>query len=1125
MKLLDYVQPVINVARSVNLERDLNNLYFATEYHITAKTLQVLDRFADALKGERVTAWSLTGPYGMGKSAFVNFLLTITRPANNWTKRMLLKVKEANDLTYSNLSEGMKKVAGKKGFFQIFVTANYESVNHSVARGIKQALEKGNFGFKDTLIKLQKLQKEKVINTQELLAIIEELRSVLKLPFIIVIDEFGKNLEFMSHHQNSGDIFIMQRLAEMESTYLWVCLHQAFDEYIAGLSHLRKQEWSKIQGRFEDISFVESDNQMLYLIRKTLRNSFPLIQQKYLEQWAIEAKNFLDDLNIAEDLKRELSIEKIKSLYPIHPLGALILIQLCRRFAQNDRTLLSFLCSGDQFALPAYLKKTDINNPLPSIGLEHFYDYFFSVNTSIYAQTVEAQKWIQIQDIIDSQINMLPEEEALLKNIAILNLIGNYIGVRATPKIVNMLVSQSRGLSSTKINNIIQKFQDLKVLHFRGYADEYRLWEGTDFDIPGELSVIKSKLAINELDIILEQYLSLTPLIAPKHSLMTGTIRRYERRWLDIEKITPEIKPLPRYDGLILYIFGTDNILNNIPKICSDGKPLVIVYCNNKMAMHEYALEAAANRYLLENANELQYDAVARREVKHRARIAERAFRTYIEKSFSPTNDELKWYAQGQPLQISNSKDLSNLLSLLCDETFNACPAIKNEMISYENITSAAAAARRLLVEAMITNSEQEQLGLKGFGPEVAVYRSLIRSNGLHVIDPETKKWAFTLESQDPKINGLWKKIDSLIDSSEKGINVIEILQELQKPPFGLRMGPAPIFLCLYIIAKADDIAVFQEGNYKPYLSASAMSLMLKRPDLFELRRFIKNGINLKVFHVYHKLLKASAFSDKEGLRNASMLGVIGPLVKLIEQLPPYAKKTRNISSEAIKLRLTLQNSTDPIKLLFEEIPEAVGVDIQEQTSKLDWEDKLHERIYIALKELNEAFHQLELKVQNTILNVYGYKDLAELYKKEKERAKSLISICEEPELKAVLTAFSKEYEDLTKWVRGIAGLIIKKPVDSWNDSDFYPFEYKLKDFAFRTKQLELLKVSGSGQRSGYRHIYLMDTWGKTIIIKPQDIENMKLRAKINELLDLPKEKIEAILAALAYNIIEDVEK
>ena len=72
----------------------------------------------------------------------------------------------------------------------------------------------------------------------------------------------GKFLEYASFA--GGDLFLFQELAEKFSQYriqkkgtaLFVgILHQAFEEYAAQAGHSTQEEWQKIQGRFEDVSF------------------------------------------------------------------------------------------------------------------------------------------------------------------------------------------------------------------------------------------------------------------------------------------------------------------------------------------------------------------------------------------------------------------------------------------------------------------------------------------------------------------------------------------------------------------------------------------------------------------------------------------------------------------------------------------------------------------------------------------------------------------------------------------------------------------------------------------------------------------------------------------------------
>jgi hypothetical protein len=68
LTISQFIKPDMEVARSVNLERDAGSIDIVNDYQVTDKTREVLSRFGDALLGEKISAWSLTGPYGMGKS-------------------------------------------------------------------------------------------------------------------------------------------------------------------------------------------------------------------------------------------------------------------------------------------------------------------------------------------------------------------------------------------------------------------------------------------------------------------------------------------------------------------------------------------------------------------------------------------------------------------------------------------------------------------------------------------------------------------------------------------------------------------------------------------------------------------------------------------------------------------------------------------------------------------------------------------------------------------------------------------------------------------------------------------------------------------------------------------------
>ena len=79
-------------------------------------------------------------------------------------------------------------------------------------------------------------------------------------PLLLVIDEFGKNLEAI-RDGGDADPYLLQQLAEAGQgsglpIFLLTLQHLSFEEHLSGADAAQRREWAKVQGRFEDIAFV-----------------------------------------------------------------------------------------------------------------------------------------------------------------------------------------------------------------------------------------------------------------------------------------------------------------------------------------------------------------------------------------------------------------------------------------------------------------------------------------------------------------------------------------------------------------------------------------------------------------------------------------------------------------------------------------------------------------------------------------------------------------------------------------------------------------------------------------------------------------------------------------------------
>lgn len=1133
MKLIELVYPNQKINRSINLERDKGQEMVISNYQITGKGIEIIRRFLSSMNGEKISAWSLTGPYGMGKSAFINFLLALTNYKYPIVKDIASK--KLADLDYDlerRLNGAIKKATNNNGFINIPITASYEPVNNSIAKGIINALGGNGFEYnkkieiKNSLL-FKKLLENDIPDSHLIIKCLSQLKNIFKRPILLAIDELGKNLEFMAHYPDKGDIFILQLLAETTDIYLWVCLHQSFEGYATGLTNQQKKEWNKIQGRFEDISFVETTAQMISLMKKVFVHSSALSDFNNLHEWVGRFTTLAKKEEIP--YLKDMSKQEVLDLYPFHPTAAIVFPELCRRFAQNDRTLFSFLGSGDPKAFPQFLKINSITKDnLPFLGIDYLYDYFFSVSASAFINRPEAQKWIEIQNIIEQSLALSYEQQSILKTIGILNLISSQFSLPASPSILKCISKDVFKIDKDEFNKHITELKKTTIF-YRKYAKEFRLWEGSDFDIVKAIENTKAKLEMDQLEDVLQKYYPLSDKIASRHSYQTGTIRKFECKWIDIEKMVDwrNLTPTKDYDGLLLYAFGDGNQIQKFPEKCKNGKPLIFLYSSHKNQIKEIMLEAAAIKKVLNEAPELMNDAVARKEVKYRAYIADDSVRKYVSKVYSPESKEVQCYIGSTVVEMKSSRDLSLQLSKLCDSAYHRCPVIKNEMINYDKLSTAATRARRELSEAMVAKEKEDSLGLKGFGPEVALYRTLLQSNKLHL--NKNGEWFFDKPDKgNPNLLQLWDFIDNLLHNNKNNsdsdlINIKTIIDKIKMPPFGMREGPMLIFLLHYLLVNKDEVALFQEDEYRPYFGEAEVSLLIKRPELFSIKRFSTNLVQRDIIKTYFKVLNSKKLQMDDNLRNTSLLKIVAPLLKFIDSLPQYSKQTRQISIPSQKLRSVLFSSREPVSLIFKEIPEALGLlEIDLNHKDDNWERKFSELLESSLGELDNIYDQLNKNIQKNIMKAFEWEpDLNNLHLLRLEIEKQFLPIYSSnvsKELKHIIgTLVNKSFDD-DEWARVIAGQIVKKPVSSWDDKEIEVFTINLFEIVDRIQSVrELVLASGIIKDNNSIVISLVGNDGKITrkLIHLGDNYKSIVEKEFSNILNQPKKVREALLSFL----------
>src|SRR5262249_6854182 len=150
---------------------------------------------------------------------------------------------------------------------------------------------------------------------------------------------------------------------------------------------------------------------------------------------------------------------------------------------------------------------------------------------------------------------------------------------------------------------------------------------------------------------------------------------------------------------------------------------------------------------------------------------------------------------------VASARQIDDLLSEAADVTYGQAPRVWNELIVRRQLSSAAAKARRNLVEAMLEHASEERLGLVGYPPERAIYESVLRAGGLHQragaggwrMPPPPPDAPFRLRRAGEAMEQF------LAVEAPEPHPLGALFALLESPPFGIKAGLTPLlFVALY---------------------------------------------------------------------------------------------------------------------------------------------------------------------------------------------------------------------------------------------------------------------------------------------------------------------------------------
>lgn len=1064
MSLTGKIHVNTHYTRSVNLERDANSIDVVNAYIPTSRALRTLSKIAGTFHEQQAPrAWSLVGPYGSGKSSFSVFLAQLlSRPEDLSTKTASRVLKGAEKSLSAQYSKANK---GKDGYLEVLVTGAPEPLIQRLVRGFADAAElywKGRKGKSPAIVgRLRSSAVEENVSTTELVGLIKDLQAQLSKTnaagILLVIDELGKFLEFEARHYGANDIYVLQALAEHAcqgskvNLLMFVLLHQSFEQYAKGLGESLKNEWSKVQGRFEEVPFLESVEQTLRIVSAAFQQNISEKEHQAIKEAIVKHVGALSKIEaLPGALTEDEATTLFVSCYPLHPVSAILLPLLCQKVAQNERSLFSYLGSHEDFGLVDMMERMlefgDLVLP------HHIYDYFITNQPAVVGDYLTHRRWAEVVTAIERLGDAKPIEIELLKSIGILNIIGGKGGFKASRDLLATIFP-----NKSSLNTASKKLTEKSVINYRRYNNEYRVWQGSDFDLEDALQDELNNLGNFALAEELNGAKALRPVVARKYTIRNGALRYFVPYFVDAK--TYKAFPAQSEDPRIIFFLtgGQDDEKLFHSSVANHFSDLdLVVLCLNGSQLREAAAETLALNRVRVNQQELNSDPIAKREFDDRLTAAEQSENRLLEALLdSPESNQ--WFYKGKNQLVNTKRSLQETMSSVLVQVYSQSPVIHNELINRDRPSGTANSARNKLLYAMLNHESEKDLGIDKFPAEKAIYRSLLKATGLHK-EGSDEKWQFAEPASDKRhltaiekasnISPVWECINGFLDSTEnQAKSFAELNKKLMAPPYGLKAGVLPIlYIAVYAVYNY-ELALYENRRYKPFFTEEMLERFVKRPDQFEFQRFRIDGMKASIFSQYSRVFHGDT-------KTRTLLEIARPLASLMGSLPNYTKNTkRGISEQAQEVRTVFNLAKSPQRLLLHDLPKALGFEALQQQSTEEELTEFSQSLIDNFRELQNAYgvlvdNQRQLLAQ--AFNLPPSKNLSEIRKTVSSRCYGLENFTVDTKgLKAFILRLTRDDLSDDEWFENYLMFMgDRTPSKKWLDSDRDFAEHRLNEFS-----------------------------------------------------------------------------
>lgn len=952
--------------RSINIQLDAGHPDRFEHFRPTSKSVRLV---SSLLSGKKGNAVFVVAPYGSGKSITAGYLghLIDNRPAAAEMLR-LVEARLARVSPDLRRRVARRMDATRQGLF-VPLYGHAGSAPAALQEGLIDAMRRTGLGREARTV--ARLDAKRAGDIPALMdACLDKLERSGRDRLVIVWDEFGRHLQGLVSEGRPEELDMLQVLAEVASrstgvsVSLVLLLHRSLLGYATGLSPGLRREWTKIEGRFETLQYLDDSAELYELVASLVAESRDVAAPGAdFACLAAEARDVGMFPGIAED--RLASI--LTAAHPLSAATVYLLPRVAARVAQNERTLFSFLqqASLDAPVLPGAL-----------------YDYFRGDFRTDGGAGGTQRPWLETESALGKVADGSLEAQTL-KTAFLLGLGQSGERGHATREQLAFALKDAceetecdaAGVGApvprsspaaaavdqeTDPGRAIEELVKRNLLVHRRHSDQVVVWHGTDVDLRGRLEDEKKRHAA-DFDLVSFLMRELRPPVwRPVEYNAKHRIRRYlEAEYVTVagleafrDRISREGWK-PGTDGHVLHVLPQDaDELAPAQELAAniDDPRLFVAVAREVSALRDAAVDLWCLLRMHADQDMIGNDPMIGAELDHLTDDARAGLQSLADRVLRPQPNGSRWFHKGRPVEAIDLPQLRRALSQAMEDVFTLTPEIDSEMVVRRSPSPVIVNARKKVELGLLERYGQEDLGIEGNYADKAIFRCVFLRTGLYCQNgsaagsrreescqngrPRASQADKTCQNgrtwflagpealNSPGLKAVWTRVHDFFTEPGKAKGFQFLLEELLEPPFGMREGIFPLMLTAGFRAFPTATSVRRREGFVDDLLPSVMEDIAKHPD-----RYVLDVVGISTEErTYLEGIRDmfSGSADVTTTENDLLRVCMEAVLAWRQTLPTTVARSRYVSSEARSF-VKEMDAPDPVGLFLGQLPQWVG--------------------------------------------------------------------------------------------------------------------------------------------------------------------------------------------------------